>query len=315
MKISRVNCFWIATLILVMMFSITACGGENPSPTMAVTTAAPTATVPQATITETAIPPTPTPTPEPLAALVNGEGITLAEYQAEVARYKLAQQEAGTNLATDEEGIHQQVLADLIAQSLFSQSARAEGFIVDDTLLQSRIDQLAETLGSQQAVMDWAAAHGYSESEFRQALKRSVEAAWMRDQIIQALPDQMEQIHARQILLYNLEDANQVLAQLRSGQDFTRLALIYNPTTGGDLGWFPRGILLDTRLEEIAFQLQPDQYSDVVETQAGYHILQVIERNPERAIDPSTRLILQENILRQWLENLREQSDVQIITQ
>jgi parvulin-like peptidyl-prolyl isomerase len=317
MKTPRLAVFWLAVILFVMVFIFTACGGEKPAPTATVTAVALTAAAPEPTVTPTAVPPTPTPTPtpEPLAALVNGEGITLAEYQAEIARYKLAQKEDGTNLATDDKVISQQVLDDLIDQTLFSQAARAEGFTADEALVQSRIDQLAEKLGSQQAVLDWTADNGYTASEFRLALKRSVEAAWMRDQIIQGQPDQVEQIHARQILLYNLEDANQVLAQLRSGQDFTRMASVYNPTTGGDLGWFPRGILLDDGLEEIAFQLQPEQYSEIIETQAGYHILQVIERSTERALDASARLILQENILKQWLQNRREQSDVQIIVQ
>jgi peptidyl-prolyl cis-trans isomerase C len=315
MKTHRLALFWSAALLLAVVFIFTACNGEKPTPSTPAATVVLTDTAPAPTATQTVVPPTSTSTPEPLAAMVNGEEITLAEYQAEIGRYKLAQQEAGTNLATDDNEILQRVLDDLIDQSLLSQAARAEGFTADEVLVQSRIDQLAEKLGSQQAVLDWTVANGYTASEFQQALKRSVEAAWMRDQIIQDLPDQVEQIHARQILLYNLDDANQILTQLHSGQDFATMASVYNPETGGDLGWFPRGILLDARLEEAAFQLQPGQYSEVIETQAGYHILQVIERSTERVLDPSSRLILQENNLRLWLQNRREQSDVQIIVQ
>src|SRR3989304_3623536 len=47
-------------------------------------------------------PPTaiPTATPEPLAAQVNGQGILLADYEDEVARFEAAQALLGTNLAS-----------------------------------------------------------------------------------------------------------------------------------------------------------------------------------------------------------------------
>ena len=66
---------------------------------------------------------------------------------------------------------------------------------------------------------------------------------------------------------------------LEAGADFTELAYEYDPLTGGDLGWFPAGYLLQPDVETAAFSLQPGQYSGIIQTSYGYHIVYVIERD------------------------------------
>ena len=91
----------------------------------------------------------------PLAAVVNGEGIRLDEFQAEVARFQESSTITGTNLATDTNTV---VLNELIDQTLLAQAAAENGYIVDDTLLQSRLSALESQLGGVQALKDWQAA-------------------------------------------------------------------------------------------------------------------------------------------------------------
>ena len=66
-------------------------------------------------------------------------------------------------------------------------------------------------------------------------------------------------------------------------------------------------------LEEAAFGLQAGEYSAVIETPAGFHILQVIERSPQQPLSPDARYILQERALQDWLAQRRSQSDIQVI--
>lgn len=251
-----------------------------------------------------------TPTPVPLAALVNNEPITLAEFQAELSRYQASQSQTGTNLATNAQQV---VLNDLVDQVLLAQTAREQGFTVDEAALQKRVDDLTAQFGGSQALTDWITAHGYSDQDFRLALRRSVEAAWMRDQIIAGVPERVEQVHARQILLYNSDQANQVYQQLQTGQDFAELAAKYDPLGGGDLGWFPRGYLTEPALEEAAFSLQPGEYSQVIQTSLGFHILQVIEKDAAHPLDPDARWALQVKALQDWLQTRRSQSQIQVM--
>lgn len=287
---------WLFSLLLV------SCRGGVHTP--AVTSIPPSATP----LPPTSTPIPPSPTPVPLAALANGEPVTLAEYQAELSRFQAAQGDTGTKQAKEGKT---RVLDDLIAQVLLAQAAAQAGFRLDETGLQKRIDALAAGLGGAQALNDWIAAHGYSETSFRQALRRAASAAWMRDKIVAAVPEKAEQIHARQILLYNSDTADGVLAQLRAGTDFATLAEKYDPVTGGDLGWFPRGILTQPALEQAVFALQKGQISQVIQTELGFHIVQVIERE-EHPLDPGTRLALQEKALRDWLEQRRTESQIQV---
>ena len=270
--------------------------------------AEPTST-PQATST----PEPPTATPEPMALTVNGEGISVIDFDAEVARYIAAQSALGkTVTSADATSV---VIEDLIAQLLLAQAARADGFTLDDTALQSRIDSLAAQIGGQQVLSQWESEHGYSEQAFRSALRRGAESAWMRDKIVTALPSTAEQVHVQQILLYNEGTAQSFLAQLNGGADFDELALEADPLTRGDLGWVPRGYLLDAKFEEIAFALAVGEHSDVIATDVGFHIVRVLERDAGRALSPDATLALQEMALKKWIEAQRQQADVVLAPQ
>jgi parvulin-like peptidyl-prolyl isomerase len=302
--------FYFKGLIRLMAFIaifLAACSPQSGEPTPTVTvaeTGIPTVTVQPA---GTPLPSTPTPTEEPLAARVNGQGITMAEYQAELAVYRAA---SGAEVSETEA---QRVLEDLIDQTLLAQSAVEGGFSTDDVAVDAEIQALADSLGGDAPLAQWVEEHGYTQPTFRKALGRSMAAAWMRDQIVAATPKVVEQVHAREILLYRADDADAVYSQLQAGDDFGNLANQYDPVTGGDLGWFPRGYLLDKSLEEAAFNLQPGQYSQVIQTPAGFHILQVIERDAGRPLEPEALSILQSQAVQDWLEKRRADSDIEIL--
>jgi peptidyl-prolyl cis-trans isomerase C len=251
----------------------------------------------------------PTATPVPLAAIINGEEITLTEFQAEVGRYQASTVITGTILATDTNTI---VMDELIEQTLLAQSATEKGYVVNDTLVETRINALEDQLGGQQALQDWENSHGYSADDFRRALRRSIGAAWMRDQVIHAVPETAEQVHVLQILLTSSAQANQVYSQLQSGEDFKDIATTYDSLTQGDLGWFPRGYLSEPEIEAAAFSLQPGQYSTVLKTETGYHILYLLERDPAHPLQPDARRALQEKALQDWIVERKAQSEIQL---
>lgn len=293
----------VTTLILTTL--LVSCGEDTtPLPATAIpsNTAAPTPTY-------TPLPPTPTAVP--LAVTVNGEAVTLAEYQSELERARQGM-DPGTILATDSGTLESWVLDQLIDQVLLAQEARSSGFNLDDDQLQERIDVLVVQAGGQESLEAWMANNGFTLEGFRDAIRRAAEAAWMRDQIASSVPDTAEQVHARQILLYNQTDADQVLAQLQNGADFESLAFTYDPVSGGDLGWFPLGYLTQPSVEEAVFLLQPGEYTSVIQSEIGFHIVQVIERDPQHPLDPAARLILQNRTVETWLDQSRDQSDIQI---
>ena len=295
------------TFLLIVIFVLVSCSDNTTTPPEVIPSDTPVSTP---TPTEKPTPFIPSPTPIPLAAKVNGEDITEAEFQAELARFEKAQTEAALSVDESFETI---VLDELINQLLLVQGARQADFIVGDALIDERWNRLVKDAGGEQAIMGWLAGNGYSVESFHQALARSIAVAWMRDQIAGAVSETAEQVHARQILLYNLEQAQEILAQLESGNDFATLAATFDPVISGDLGWFPRGYLDYEQLEQAVFDLQSLEYSGIVETPLGFHILQLIEREPDRMLDSDARLVLQNNAVRKWLEDQRNQSEIVIL--
>ncbi len=289
--------FAIAALIVIS-------AGCNGAP-------APVATQASSTPSVSPTPIPPTPTPQPQAVLVNGQGTSLALFQSELDRYQTAQTAAGNTVNQDQ--ARKTVLDDLVDQMLLAQAAEKDGYKISDAAVQARIDQLATSMGGKDALAAWLEKYNYSEADFSEQLRLSMAAAWERDQIAAQVPQTAEQVHARQILVYDADTAQKYLAKLKAGADFATLAQQLDPVTGGDLGWFPRGYLTDPAVEKAAFALQPGQYSDVVQAQQGYLIIQVIARDTQHPLSPDARLALQKQALQKWLQDQRAQSKVQVL--
>jgi len=284
-----------ACLSILLVLTLSACaapGSLNLAP---------------ASLTPTASP-TPTATPIPLAVSVNGEGIPIPEFNSELARYQQAQTALGNTVSL--EAATKAVRDEFVDTLLLAQAAAAGGYKVDDAALQSRIDSLDTQIGGPDKLTAWEAAHGYTDPDFRTDLRLQMAAALMRDKIAASIPATAEQVHVKQILLYNADAAQQALGLLKSGWKFTDLAAQYDPVTKGELGWFPRGYLSDSAIENAAFALQPGQYSDAIQTQAGYVILYVVERDPAHLLSPDALLTLQENAVQNWLTQQRNESKI-----
>ncbi len=78
---------------------------------------------------------------------------------------------------------------------------------------------------------------------------------------------------------------SEILEQAESGEDFASLAEEYSEDggsswDGGQLGYFGYGMMVE-EFEEAAFELEIDEISDIVETEFGYHIINVTDIRDE----------------------------------
>jgi peptidyl-prolyl cis-trans isomerase C len=307
---------------LILVALLAACRGNTGTALPAGTTASPGAGTTSIVVTAT-----PSATSVPLALLVNGQGITLAEYEAELQRFQQAAtgNAAGTPAAipTPTEVDKKRVLDDMVNQLLLAQGAvelhppqpgsGESGLLWDRAVVEERQTKLIEQAGGTQAFQDWLVANHYSAADFEISLARAMAAAWMRDQIIAAVPKSGEQIHARQILLYNAGEVDNVLARLQANEKFEDLAAQYDPVGLGELGWFPKGYLLEPDLDAAVFSLQPGEYTQAIQTPLGYYIIQVVERVQQRPFDPDALLTLQMKAVQDWLATRRNKSEIKLL--
>ena len=109
-----------------------------------------------------------------------------------------------------------------------------------------------------------------------------------------------EEVHARHILVPTEEEAKKVIAELKGGADFAKLAAKYSKEPGaaergGDLGFFTANDMVP-EFSAAAFALKPGSYSTTpVKTQFGWHVIKVEERRsaPPKTLEQATPEIRQ----------------------
>lgn len=300
----------IAVLLVLLTVTLSAC-----MPVPAKPVSSPTATHPPPTA-----PPSPTPD-RPLAARVNGQPIYLVDYEWQVAQYQDALVASGVDLSTPEGQqrllqTRAQILDWMIEQVLIEQAAAGMEISVGEEEVDAAVAQIVQDAGGEEPFRGRLERSGMTLQYLRTQLRAELLRARVLEQVQKTVPERAEQVHARHILVDTQERAEHIRAQLEAGADFAQLARQYSQDestrdTGGDLGWFPRGVLLAPGVEEAAFSLQAGQISPVVRSSFGYHIVQTLERKQDEPISPQQQELLRERVVQQWLENLWNQAVIE----
>lgn len=122
------------------------------------------------------------------------------------------------------------------------------------------------------------------------------------EEIQQQYERQGTELNARHILVADQETADKVKAELEAGGDFAALAEEYSTdpgsaANGGNLDWFGAGAMVP-EFEEAAYALEVDEISEPVQSQHGFHIIQVTEK---RQVEDQAPLEDQEEQIRSEL--------------
>ena len=122
-----------------------------------------------------------------------------------------------------------------------------------------------------------------------------------------------EEVHARHILVATEQEAKDLLAELKKGTAFDKLAREKSTdkasgSEGGDLGWFKRTDMVK-EFADAAFNLKKGELSDTpVKTQFGYHVIKVEDRR--QAPPPSFEELgeqIREELARETEQHYRDQ--------
>jgi len=204
-----------------------------------------------------------------------------------------------------------QAVENLVNQSLLLQEADRRGIQAEEAWVLERFGEIAARFPRVEDFHTVLESMGLSEDAFRRELAQNQKIETLlaeevgppeettREEVDAFYRDNpenftlQEKVRARHILISTeAADSEPVRVQKRlevarlrgeiaQGGDFASLASRHSgcPTSaqGGDLGFFERGRMA-APFEEAAFSLKPGEVSHPVETQFGYHLIQVTDR-------------------------------------
>jgi peptidyl-prolyl cis-trans isomerase C len=293
-----------------------------------------------------------------VVARVNGVEIKKDELvrQAEQMRMRAMQATRGQQVPPLDAGFYKQILDGLVAQTLLLQDAKKQGIAVTDQDIQPQLDQIRKQFPDAATFQKALGGQGMTEASLKDNLRQealiqkyltarvfstvtvSDEAARQFYEQNKAQMQRPERAHVRHILVAVQPTASagdkqkakakaeDLLKRAQGGEDFGKLAAESSDDAGtkvrgGDLSWIQRGQMVPP-FDQAGFALtKPNELSPVVETQFGYHIIQLLERQPasavpfEEAKGRITQMLKQKQAgekLQAYIEQLRKQNKVEV---
>ena len=163
--------------------------------------------------------------------------------------------------------------------------------------------------------MDNFKASGVSEATIRAAYENQLFRQKLEEVITADTPRTEEQVWARHILVADKGKAATVMALLKHGTDFGKLARDFSTDTGsgakgGDLGWFGKGAMV-AEFEKAAFSMKIGEISEPIQSQFGYHIIQVLGHD-NIPLNASQYEEKRKTAFTEWLTKTREAADITI---
>mgnify|MGYP001589935956 FL=1 len=285
-----------------------------------------------------------------IVAVVNSDVITSGEVAERVKAVAQQLRQQGTPLP-EAELLQKQVLERMIMDRLQLQLAKETALRVDDLQLDRTVARVAE--GNKMSLTQFRQAlerDGIQFDKFREELRNEVLLSRLREREVDnriavtdneidhflgqqaASPAASTEFNLSHIVVRLPEQASpevvegqraraeQVLAQVRAGADFSKLAVGFSDASdalqGGVLGWRSRDRLPDLFAQTLD-ALKPGEVSGVLRSPAGFHILKlldrrgggapiIVEQTHARHILVKTSEIVSAGDARRKLENMRE---------
>lgn len=213
-------------------------------------------------------------------AKVNGQGINYTDFvsEKEILERVYQQNEAEYGPAGNVD-YDTATLSRLIVNTLIAQVAAEYGVEVTETDLESRKASILETLEEGVALEDLVQErYGWDVATF---IEKVLRPAVLEEKLLVAFNEKNTPATSGD----PKTQGEEVLKRIQAGEDFAKLAAEFGSdgtkNTGGDLGWFGRGAMVK-EFEDAVFSLKTGElYEGLVQTQFGYHIVQVTDRRTQ----------------------------------
>jgi len=307
------------TLTLLAVVALCACS-KTPA---AATEASAAAASPQSSTTPPAAallgqePAKPVPAQLPdVLARVNGEAVNKTEFDRAVSA--LEARNGGPVPAQQRDRVLRQVLDQIVDYKLLIQEGRARKIEATDAEVDARMKEIQTQFPTEDAFKQMLTARKTTLEQVRSDIRQDITVQKLIENAIadkvavkpeqvtdfySKNPDQFKQperVRASHILIMvpkGSDDAAKtaartkaadILKDVKAGKDFAALAKQHSQDPGsapkgGDLGFFQQGQMVGP-FNDVAFKLTPGQVSDLVETEFGFHIIKVAEKQAARTV-------------------------------
>jgi foldase protein PrsA len=235
-----------------------------------------------------------------VAAVVDGTVITQRDANDAVALYRSSHGLADDDVwaaylaenGLTERAVRIELVRDLVDDELLGRRAEELGIEVTDDDVSAAISEVEGLYPSHESFLSALSANGYTESTYRDAVRRRlVRAALCDAEVPDALPthQQIEQ-YAQTVaptlagrrssqILFSADDydlAMSVLEKLNNGADFAQMAQEYSidpsGADGGDVGWDSL-VFVTSNYEDALSQLEVGEVAGPLRTRFGYHLI------------------------------------------
>jgi peptidyl-prolyl cis-trans isomerase C len=306
---------------LILVIALAACNRSAPGETPAgdstgTQSLTPTDLPPGAAMTAG---PEAAPVPAELPAIVarvNGEEIRKADF--EKALRNLERRAGSPVPASERDRIYRQVLEELIAYRVLLQESRSRKVDVPDADVEARLGSVRQQFPTEEAFTTMLSQQSLTLDQARAEMRDELRVAKLLEAEIapkisvqpndvtnfyKQNPTEFEQpelVRASHILISAPANADAaartsarqkaagVLKRAKGGEDFAALAREFSQdpgsaANGGELGLFTQGDMVGP-FNDAAFTLPVGAISDLVETEFGFHIIKVLEKQAARAV-------------------------------
>jgi parvulin-like peptidyl-prolyl isomerase len=190
--------------------------------------------------------------------------------------------------------------------------AASEAEVNDEIAL--RLNTEADSTDFETRIQDELARTGVSEDLFRNQVEASVLSTKLIEHFSDEVPDTLESIHLRQILVSDRITADEIKGEIDAGGDAAAIAEERSLDTatsaeGGDVGWLPRGALVD-QVEETLFGLDTGDVTVYPVGDTAYFVYEVLDKDPARAVDSDQLDGLAGVQLTDWINEKRASMDI-----
>ncbi len=153
----------------------------------------------------------------------------------------------------------------------------------------------------------------YTDADFRDYVRSLLMNQKMYDYINKDVSRDQEMVWARHILVSTEEEALAVREKLLASGDWTTVAAESSidsgtASKGGDLGWFTRNQMVE-EFETVAFSLEIGEISEPVQSDYGYHIIQVLGHEVRQLTDDEFDIFKSNNYSR-YIEEAKAEMEI-----